>query len=112
VAKKKAFGKLANDAPRNTRRRRAKAAQKPNKKKRSHIPETKKSTMMPTVMSATHNKREYTDKAEQRLNLKTGSVFTLPECMMASDAKVRANKVAPRINPRERPYDCVNLNLV
>jgi hypothetical protein len=58
IAKKTAFGKLANDAPRNTRRRRARAAQKPNKKNLSHMPETKKSTIMPTVISATHSSRE------------------------------------------------------
>jgi hypothetical protein len=57
-AKKAAFGKLANDAPRNTKRRRAKAAQKPNKKNFSHRPETKESTIMPIVISATHSRRE------------------------------------------------------
>jgi hypothetical protein len=31
---------------------------------------------------------------------------------MESDTNVSANKVAPRISPRESPYGCVNLSLV
>jgi hypothetical protein len=57
-AKEAAFAKPANEAAKNTRKRRARAAQKPSKKNFSHTPETKKSTIIPRVMSATHSRRE------------------------------------------------------